>query len=137
MKTAFFQAKFENLDSIREYVGLGAKDAGFNDSDIYAVQLAADEACSNIIEHAYGNDDTGLLECSYSFDGEYLVLTFKDYGCFFDPTSVSDPDLTSSLEQRQIGGLGLFLIKNLMDDVQYESHGEAGNVLILKKRLRV
>ncbi|HKZ43815.1 MAG TPA: ATP-binding protein [Anaerolineales bacterium] len=137
MKTAFFQAKFENLDSIREYVGLGAKDAGFNDSDIYAVQLAADEACSNIIEHAYGNDDTGLLECSYSFDGEYLVLTFKDYGCFFDPTSVSDPDLTSSLEQRQIGGLGLFLIKNLMDDVQYESHGEAGNVLTLKKRLRV
>lgn len=137
MKTAFFQAKFENLDSIREYVGMGAKDAGFNDSDIYAVQLAADEACSNIIEHAYGNDDTGLLECSYSFDGEYLVLTFKDYGCFFDPTSVSDPDLTSSLEQRQIGGLGLFLIKNLMDDVQYESHGEAGNVLTLKKRLRV
>ena len=137
MKTAFFQAKFENLDSIREYVGLGAKDAGFNDSDIYAVQLAADEACSNIIEHAYGNDDTGLLECSYSFDGEYLVLTFKDYGCFFDPTSVSDPDLTSNLEQRQIGGLGLFLIKNLMDDVQYESHGEAGNVLTLKKRLRV
>jgi len=137
MQTAIFQAKFENLDSIREYVGFGARNAGFNDSGIYAIQLAADEACSNIIEHAYGNEESGLLECSYSFDGEYLTLTFKDYGCFFDPTSVSDPDLTSNLEKRQIGGLGVFLIKNLMDEVHYESHGKAGNVLTLKKRMRV
>jgi anti-sigma regulatory factor (Ser/Thr protein kinase) len=137
MHTAIFQAKFENLDSIREFVGDGAKASGFNESGIYAIQLAADEACSNIIEHAYGNDESGLLECSYNFDGDFLTLTFKDYGCFFDPTTVPDPDLTSSLEERQIGGLGMFLIRNLMDDVQYESQGKSGNVLTLKKRLRV
>jgi len=62
MRNAIFQAKFKNLDSIREYVGNAAKESGFNDSDIYAVQLAADEACSNIIEHAYGNDESGVLE---------------------------------------------------------------------------
>jgi serine/threonine-protein kinase RsbW len=136
MQNAIFQAKFKNLDSIREFVGNAAKDAGFNDSDIYAVQLAADEACSNIIEHAYGNDESGVLECSHSFDGEYLILTFKDNGCYFDPSVISEPDLTSNLKNRQIGGLGVFLIKSLMDEVHYESLGDTGNVLTLKKRFR-
>ena len=136
MQTVIFQAKFKNLDSIREFVGNAAKEAGFNDSDIYAVQLAADEACSNIIEHAYGNDESGILECTHSFDGEYLKLTFKDNGCYFDPSAIPEPDLTSSLNKKQIGGLGLFLIKSLMDEVHYESLGEAQNVLTLKKRLR-
>ena len=134
MQKAMFQAKFKNLDSIREYVGNAARDAGFNDSDIYAVQLAADEACSNIIEHAYGNDESGELECSHHFDGEYLILTFKDNGCYFDPSVIPEPDLTSSLEKRQIGGLGIFLIKSLMDEVHYESLGEEGNVITLKKK---
>ncbi|MFC2064242.1 ATP-binding protein [Chloroflexota bacterium] len=134
MQKAMFQAKFKNLDSIREYVGNAARDAGFNDSDIYAVQLAADEACSNIIEHAYGNDESGELECSHQFDGEYLILTFKDTGCYFDPSAIPEPDLTSSLEKRQIGGLGIFLIKSLMDEVHYESLGEEGNVITLKKK---
>jgi len=135
MRTAIFQAKFENLDAIREYVAQAAIDAGLNETGVYAVQLAADEACSNIIEHAYETVDDGEIECTCSTDNENLVMIFRDHGSCFDPASLPEPVLSGSLNERQIGGLGIFLINHLMDVVEYESLGEAGNVLTLKKHL--
>ncbi|OGN76587.1 MAG: hypothetical protein A2X25_08005 [Chloroflexi bacterium GWB2_49_20] len=135
MRTAIFQAKYENLDAIREYVAQAAKDAGFDEAGIYSVQLAADEACSNIIEYAYNAVDDGEIECTCSQDGKNLVIIFRDHGCCFDPASVPEPILTGELNERHIGGLGIYLIRHLMDEVHYESLGEAGNVLTLKKHL--
>jgi len=135
MRTAIFSAKFENLDAIREFVAQAAKDAGFDESVVYAIQLAADEASSNIIEHAYKEDPSGEIECSCSEDDENLVIIFRDHGCYFNPSKVPEPVLTGNLNERQVGGLGLYLIRQLMDEVHYESLGEAGNVLILKKHL--
>jgi anti-sigma regulatory factor (Ser/Thr protein kinase) len=137
MRTAIFQAKYENLDAIRDYVAQAAKDAGFDEKGVYAIQLAADEACSNIIEHAYGPDVKGEIECSCSQDGKDLVIIFRDHGCCFDPSSVVEPIMTGPLNERQIGGLGLFLIRNLMDEVCFENLGPAGNVLTIKKHLKV
>ena len=64
MKTVQFAAKFEYLDEIREFVGAIARDGGFSDKDVYNIQLATDEAASNIIEHAYENITDGMLELS-------------------------------------------------------------------------
>jgi anti-sigma regulatory factor (Ser/Thr protein kinase) len=135
MRTVNFQAKYENLDAIREFVAQAAIDAGLNETGVYAVQLAADEACSNIMEHAYEAITGGEIEITCSNDGEDLVLIFRDHGCCFDPASVPEPILNGSLNERQIGGLGIFLINHLMDEVKYENLGEAGNVLTLKKHL--
>ncbi len=135
MRTAIFPANFKNLDSIREYVARAAKDAGCDEAGVYAIQLAADEACSNIIEHAYKTEDGGEIECTCSQDGNSLVLVFRDHGINFEPDLVPEPDLTGKLNQRQIGGLGLYLIRQLMDEVHYESLNEAGNVLTLKKHI--
>jgi len=135
MRTANFQAKYENLDAIREFVAQAAVDAGLSETGVYAVQLAADEACSNIIEHAYEDLSGGEIECSCSENGKDLVMIFRDHGKYFDPASVPEPVLTGSLNERQIGGLGIFLMNHLMDEVHYESMGEAGNVLTLKKHL--
>jgi anti-sigma regulatory factor (Ser/Thr protein kinase) len=135
MRTAIFSAKFENLDAIREFVAQAAKDAGFTEKGIYAIQLAADEACSNIIEHAYKEDSSGEIECTCSQDEENLVIIFHDHGCCFDPSEIPEPVLNATLKERQIGGLGLYMMSQLMDHVQYEALGEAGNVLTLKKRL--
>jgi len=135
MRTAIFSAKFENLDPIREFVAQAAQEAGFDESAIYAVQLAVDEACSNIIEHAYQNDPTGIIECTCDLDKENLVIILRDHGCCFDPSIVPEPVLTGAINERQIGGLGLYLIRQLMDEVQYSTLGEAGNVLTLKKHL--
>lgn len=135
MRTAIFQANFKNLDSIREYVARAAKDAGFDEAGIYAIQLAADEASSNIIEHAYKADDNGEIECTCSIEGDNLVIVFRDHGLSYEPDSIPEPNLTGKLNKRQIGGLGLYLIRHLMDEVHYESLDEAGNVLTLKKHL--
>ena len=135
MRTAIFQAKYKNLDSIREYVARAAKDAGFDEAGIYAIQLAADEASSNIIEHAYKTEDEGEIECTCGLEGNNLVLVFRDHGVSYDPDSVPEPNLTGKLNKRQIGGLGLHLIRHLMDEVHYESFDEAGNVLTLKKHI--
>jgi len=135
MRTAIFQANFKNLDSIRDYVARVAKDAGFDEAGIYAIQLAADEASSNIIEHAYKEDDNGEIECTCSVDGDFLVIIFRDHGLSYDMESIPEPDLTGNLKKRQIGGLGLYLIRNLMDEVHYESFDKAGNVLTLKKHI--
>lgn len=135
MRTAIFQADFKNLDSIREYVARAAKDAGFDEAGVYAIQLAADEASSNIIEHAYIAEDDGEIECTCSQEGDNLVLVFRDHGVSFKPESVPEPNLTGKLNRRQIGGLGLYLIRHLVDEVHYESLGEAGNVLTLKKHM--
>lgn len=135
MRTAIFQANFKNLDSIREYVARAAKDAGFDEAGVYAIQLAADEACSNIIEHAYKLDENGEIECTCGLEGNNLVIVFRDHGNSYDPASVPTPNLTGKINKRQIGGLGLYLIRHLMDEVQYESFDEAGNVLTLKKHL--
>jgi serine/threonine-protein kinase RsbW len=135
MRTAMFQAKYENLDAIREFVAQAAIDAGLRETGVYAVQLAADEACSNIIEHAYEDQCDEEIECTCSDNGEDLIMIFRDHGKQFDPASVPEPVLTGSLNERQIGGLGIFLMNHLMDEVHYESMGEAGNVLTLKKHL--
>ena len=133
MSTREYSAKFENLDEIRDYVGGLARAAGFSERAVYAVQLAADEAASNIIEHAYEGrpDGTFGLRCEYA-DGR-LIMTFLDRGESFDFSNVETPDLTVDLSKRKIGGLGIFLMHKLMDEVAYKVT-KSGNYLTLIKR---
>jgi len=133
MSTRKYAAKFENLDDIREHVGSLARAAGFSERAVYSVQLAADEAASNIIEHAYDGraDSSFMLRCEYS--NERLIMTFLDRGKSFDISTVAAPDITADLSKRKIGGLGIFLMHKLMDEVAYRVTG-SGNYLTLIKR---
>ncbi len=136
MRTRVFPARFESLNTVREFVGEVAREIGMDDSEVYAVQLAVDEACSNIIEHAYGGQNRGEIECSCAVNGEKLTVILRDHGKPFDPASIAAPDLSSGLKERQVGGLGLFLMRHLMDEVHFEAQGEAGNVLTMVKHRR-
>lgn len=133
MSTKRYAAKFEILDEVREHVGERARSAGFDEKTVYAVQLAADEAASNIIEHAYaGREDAGFqLRCEYS-RGQ-LIMTFLDQGKSFDFSKVATPDITADLSKRKIGGLGIYLMHKLMDEVVYKVTS-SGNYLTLIKR---
>lgn len=135
MRTLVFPASFEQLDAIREFVGQAARDAGMSETEICAVQMAVDEACSNIIEHAYHGRE-GEIEVTSDFREDALTIILRDYGDSFDPDSIPEPDLTCALEDRQVGGLGVYLMRQLMDEVKYEQHAGAGNVLLLVKRRR-
>ena len=133
MTTIRYPAKFDVLDEVREHVGGLARQHGFGERAIYSVQLAADEAASNIIEHAYAErpSETFLLRCDYSNDR--LIMTFLDMGESFDFSRVKTPDLSADLSKRKIGGLGIFLMHKLMDEVDYKVT-RSGNFLTLVKR---
>ena len=136
MRTAIFSAKFEQLDAIRAFAAQAARDAGMDDSESYAVELSVDEACTNIIEHAYEDVEGGEIECTCNVDEKNLTIIIHDHGKSFDPSEVALPDLDADLETRPVGGLGVFLMKKLMDEVHFEPLGEAGNVLTLVKHLK-
>jgi len=136
MKSVQFAAKFEFLDEIREFVGDIARKGGFSDKDVYNIQLATDEAASNIIEHAYENVPDGILELSCGVKGEIITIVLIDRGESFDPSEVPMPDLKADLSDRKIGGLGIFLMRKLMDEVYYEPRADKRNILTMTKRKR-
>ena len=130
-----FTAKFEYLDEIRDFVGDIARTGGFNDKDVYNIQLASDEAASNIIEHSYEGISDGVLEISCGLKGGTITIILVDHGESFNPSEVPMPNLKADLSERKIGGLGLFLMRKLMDEVHYEADAKNNrNTLTLIKR---
>lgn len=133
MPSLTFPARFEILDDLREFVAAVARANGFDEREIYSLQLAADEAASNIIEHAYAGMPDAEFDVSCEMRGDALAITMRDEGRPFDMESVKDPDLKADLNERQIGGLGIYLMRKLMDEVRYQST-KSGNVLVMIKR---
>ena len=136
MQTVNFAAKFEFLDESREFVGNIAREGGFGDKDVYNIQLATDEAASNIIEHAYEHISDGVLELSCGVQDNAIKIILVDHGEAFDPSEIPLPDLKADLSNRKIGGLGIFLMRKLMDEVHYESRTDKSNILTMIKRKR-
>lgn len=134
MRKAKFPAQFQYLDEMRTFVGKIADKNGFDAKEIYSIQLATDEAASNIIEHAYENRPNGTIEIACGMSGDSLMIILHDHGKSFDPSSVPPPNLKASLSERQIGGLGIYLMRKLMDEVHYETKAGGGNLLTLVKR---
>jgi anti-sigma regulatory factor (Ser/Thr protein kinase) len=136
MQSVRFAAKFEFLDEIREFVGEIARQGGFSDKDVYNIQLATDEAASNMIEHSYENIPDGVIDLSCGMEGDQIRITLIDYGEPFDPSVIPLPDLKADLSDRKIGGLGIFLMRKLMDEVHYEPKPDKSNILTMIKRKR-
>jgi serine/threonine-protein kinase RsbW len=132
-QTRVFPGQFDSLATIGEFVVKAAKAAGLDERAIYEVQMAVDEACSNIVEHAYGGKGHGPIECTCHIDQDGLTVILRDYGQPFDPTCASAPVLDCDLQDRQAGGLGLYFMRQMMDQVRFEFTSESGNVLTLVK----
>jgi serine/threonine-protein kinase RsbW len=134
MPNVTFPARFEFLDEIREFVADVAREGGFTEKEIYSLQLAADEAATNIIEHAYQGVSNADIDITCDMRGDTLTITMRDDGMSFDPSQVKKPNLKADLSDRQIGGLGVYLMRKLMDEVRYESNSRTGNLLTMTKR---
>ena len=126
------EGKLENLSLIGEFIGDTMRSFGLDEHKTFEVQLAVDEACTNIIEYGYANE-RGTIDIVCWRKNEEIVVVIKDRGKPFDPTSVQPPDLNASLEERTTGGLGIYFMKTLMDKVKYEFSG-GKNVLTLVVR---
>jgi serine/threonine-protein kinase RsbW len=119
MHSLIVHAYYENLDILREYIGRIAIDYGMSPKDVYAVQMAVDEACTNIIEHAYGGESDKSIDLYCQETPEALVITLHDHGTPFNPLEVPQPDFDAPLEERDNGGLGLYLMRQLMDEIHF------------------
>lgn len=131
------KGELKNLPVIGDFIAETMKQLGIKDvQEIFRIQLAVDEACTNIIKYAYPHQDGGavLIRCSLSNSGNDFVVTIKDWGKPFDPSKVPPPDTKTALSERRVGGLGMFLMRELMDEVRYEFN-KGGNELTLIKHL--
>jgi len=110
------------------------KAANLDDRSIYQVETAVDEACSNIIEHAYGGENQGKIEIDCISKPGELTVRLQDTGKPFDPDMVEAPEFELSLEDRPDHGLGLFFMRRWMDSVRFEFAGNTGNILTMVKK---
>ena len=105
-----------------------------DDDDLgFKIRLSVEEAAENIVQYAY-DDGQGYVVVSTERIGDNLFITLKDGGVPFNPLEKEDPDISLSAEERQIGGLGIFLCKQLMDSVTYE-YADGCNILRMEKRI--
>lgn len=121
-----------NLSKVRDFVKEVALYAGFDDEAINKIILAVDEATTNIIKHAYKFSPEGKIFIQAVVKGNKFIITLKDQGRHFEPEKVPEPDLKELHEKRKIGGLGMFLMKKLMDEVSYDISDDYNTVSLIK-----
>lgn len=129
-------AELESLPFFREHIKAACQGAaGLDDQAIYDVLLAVDEICTNIITHGYAGMDPGSIILNVEFAPQALVVTISDFGHAFEPVEPPAPDANASIEEREIGGLGLFFVFSSVDDIQYESSPVGNTTRLIKKRV--
>jgi serine/threonine-protein kinase RsbW len=130
------EGKLENLPRISEFIDETMRQCNIESlKDIYAVQLSVDEACTNIIEHAYAGKSGGAIVIRCMLSGEKFIVNIIDSGKAFDPTSIPNPNTDGSLNERKEGGLGIFFIKKFMDEIKYVRSDDK-NLLIIAKHIK-
>ena len=128
-------AKLGNLDEVLDFVNCHLKNVECPEKIRIQVDIAVEEIFVNIAHYAY-NPEVGKATIRVEISEKPLAvsLTFMDNGKPYDPLSRKDPDVTLSAEQRQIGGLGIYMVKKSMDEIQY-SYSNGTNMLTFKKKL--
>lgn len=135
MSTLTLEAKINNIPVLTDFIDqqLEALDCPMKPQ--MQIDVAIDEIFTNISSYAYG-EGSGMATVSIDFDDatRTVTISFEDSGMPFDPLTQEEPDITLPAEQRQIGGLGIFLVKKTMDDMRYQRQGDK-NVLTIEKRI--
>lgn len=135
VKTQEFPAKIDCQDKAMDFVNSELKAANCPQKVMAQIDISFEEIFVNIANYAYApaNDGTMTLSCAVGGAPEFVTLTFKDSGKPFNPLKKPDPDITLGLEDREIGNLGIFMVKKIMDSVTYE-YKNGQNILTLKKK---
>lgn len=128
-----FPAKLEHLERMMESVSDCARAQGFDQKKIKEIELATEEVLVNICNYSYP-EKSGDVEIKCKLETGRLVIEIIDSGIPFDMTSMPAPDLTADIDERQIGGLGVFFIKKIMDEVRYRRENDRNILnLVIKK----
>ena len=135
MKELTIEATTGNIETVTDFVTEQLETLDCSMKVQMQVDIAIDELFSNIARYAY-NPETGsaTVQVEVTENPLAVVITFIDHGKPYDPLAKEDPDTKLSAEERQIGGLGIYMVKKTMDDVSYE-YKDGRNILKIKKNL--
>ena len=125
----------ENLSMIRDFVKSIGMQSGMGDMEVARLELVVDEACANVMEHAYDADSTKEVSIRAIVDDSSVQIEVVDSGKGFDPATVEQLKLEELVSARRTGGLGMRLMKSFMDEVHYEMQPGVKNELKMVKRL--
>lgn len=128
-------AELESLSVFREFISDCCGRHNVPDETVFQLKLAVDEACTNVIEHGYKGMDPGSIILSFRIESDRILVQITDFGHVFEPADAPKPDVEAALMDRPLGGLGLYLIYQTMDNIDYEP-SEDGNTLTFTKFIK-
>ena len=124
------------LASIRDFITKNAEENHIPEQISNAIILAVDEAATNIVKHAYHYAEGKDILVTLQVNEDECIVSLADFGDSFDPSLITQPDMKEYFQQHRVGGLGLYLIRTLMDSMEYKTEPGVSNKLILKKKLK-
>ena len=126
--------KVEEISQLAEFIDQISEKKNLDFSLATALNLALEEAVANVVLYAYPKDSDGIVEIGALLGEDNIEISITDSGTPFDPTAMPDADITLSAEDRKIGGLGIHLVRNIMDSVKYERI-DGKNILTMTKKI--
>ncbi|MFW5730709.1 MAG: ATP-binding protein [Desulfonatronovibrionaceae bacterium] len=123
----------ENLPRFSQFIQKSAKTEGFSEAVVQKIDLILEEVLVNIINYAYPDQPEGLIQAGCKTENNSFIIKIIDHGLPFDPSARPDPDTSLSIEDRQIGGLGIFLVRQLSHDVSYQRIKDQNHLEIVLK----
>jgi anti-sigma regulatory factor (Ser/Thr protein kinase) len=133
-KSIILANDISEITRLYEFIEEIGNDFSLSPDIVFNLNLVLEEAVVNVINYAYPKEEHQYIYLSATMKDESIVLVLTDTGKEFDPTAAPEADITLSADERQIGGLGIFLIRQIMNEVKYERI-EGKNVLTLEKKL--
>jgi serine/threonine-protein kinase RsbW len=119
MSSMQLPARIESMELLLQFISDNARALGFSGKRVKEIELATEEALVNIINYAYPDHQGNIKVTCVQHPSESFAIEIEDTGIAFDMLSLKDPDISADVSDREIGGLGVFLIRKLMDEVRY------------------
>ena len=132
-KVLLVENQLDELTKVQVFLEELGEEWEINIPLVFSLNLVLEEALTNVISYGFNDGNKHIIEISFEKTGDELFIAIIDDGHAYDPTLKTDPDLTLSVEERPIGGLGIFLIKKIMDKVEYQRINNKNNLILTKK----
>jgi len=131
-KVLLVNNKIEELTKVAQFMEDLGEEWGLPVPLVFSLNLVLEEALTNTISYGFDDDGNHTIEIHFSKTGSLLSIIITDDGHEYDPTQKKDPDISLAAEERPIGGLGIFLIKKIMDTVRYKRTDNRNNLILTK-----
>lgn len=123
-----------HLEEVRHFIETHALNAQLSEDAVEQFKIAVDEACTNVIEHAYRGEEVHELDIAVIVEDDVFTVRIRDEGKAFNPETYREPDIFAFAKRRRAGGFGVHIMRQLMDRVEYRTRGNVNEVRLTKYR---